>query len=99
MHIIYVCICGPVSFRVKLKLQGSTESYDAEVRLLANKAPSLRMYRRGFTEFTRVVISALGNLHLWGNSKFYLRLRSLPRVNPRSRLQPYSGFDGYNEFG
>jgi len=42
-----------------------------------------RIYRRGFTEFISGVISALGYLTRWGNSKFYLRLRSLPEVSPK----------------
>jgi len=39
-----------------------------------------RIYSGGFTEFTREVISALGYLPLWGSSKFYLRVRSLPGI-------------------
>jgi len=47
-----------------------------------------RIYRSGFTEFTREGISALGSLSLWGDSKFYLRVQSLPGFsrNPRSAL-------------
>jgi len=37
---------------------------------------------RGFPEFTRKGISALGSLPLRCNSKFHLRVRSLPGVNP-----------------
>jgi len=47
-----------------------------------------RIYRRGFTEFTREVISALGYLPVWGNSKFYLRVKSLPGVNPKFPFSP-----------
>jgi len=47
-----------------------------------------RIYRGGFTDFTREGISALGSLPLWGNSKFYLRVRSLPGVNPKPPFSP-----------
>jgi len=50
------------------------------------RAPSLflgrRIYRRGFTDFTREGIFALGSLPLWGNSKCYLRVKILPGVSP-----------------
>jgi len=42
-----------------------------------------RIYRRGFTDFTLEGIFALGSLFLWGNSKFYLRVKSLPGVFPK----------------
>ena len=45
--------------------------------------PSCRIYRRDFTEFFSGVISALGYLPLWGNSRFCLRVRSLPGVSPK----------------
>jgi len=45
--------------------------------------PRRRIYRGGFTEFPRVIIIALGYLPLWGNSKFYIRVRGLPAVNPK----------------
>jgi len=47
-----------------------------------------RMYRGGFTEFTREVLSALGYLPLWGNSTFYLRVGSLPVLNPKPPCSP-----------
>ena len=46
-------------------------------------AASRRIYRRGFTDFSREGISALGSLPLWGYSKFKLRLRGLPGVHPK----------------
>ena len=36
--------------------------------------------RGGFTEFISAVISALGYLPLWGNSKLQFRVQNLPRV-------------------
>jgi len=42
-----------------------------------------RIYRRGFTDFSREGIFTLGSLPLWGNSKFYLRGKSLPGVSPK----------------
>ena len=42
-----------------------------------------RIYRGGFTEFIRKGISALGSLPPWGYNTFNLRIRSLPRVNPK----------------
>ena len=50
--------------------------------------PTRRMYREGFTEFTREEISALGSLPLRGNSKFHLKVRSLPGVNPKPPFSP-----------
>jgi len=42
-----------------------------------------RIYRGAFTEFNREAMSVLGSLPLWGNSEFYVRVRSLPGVNPK----------------
>ena len=42
-----------------------------------------RIYRRDFTDFTREGIFALGSVPLWGNSKFYLRVKSLPGVSEK----------------
>jgi len=50
---------------------------------LATNRHTRRIYRRGFTEFISRVISALGYLPLWGNSKLYIRVRSLPGVSPK----------------
>jgi len=50
-----------------------------------------RIYRGGFTDYTREEISALGSLPLWGNSKFHFRVRSvpsLPGVDPKPPLSP-----------
>jgi len=47
-----------------------------------------RIHRGGFIELIREVISALGYLPLWGTSKFYLRVRSLPGVNPKPPFSP-----------
>ena len=55
---------------------------------LRSREPNLRIYRGGFTEFTREGISAPGSLPLRGNSQFYLRLRSLPGVNPKPLFGP-----------
>jgi len=49
---------------------------------------SRRIYRGSFTEFPREGISALGPLPLWGNSKFYFRVRSLLKVNPNPPFDP-----------
>jgi len=43
-----------------------------------------RVYRGGFKDFTREGIHAMGSLPLWGNSKFYLRVRSVPGVITRN---------------
>ena len=50
--------------------------------------PHRRIYRGGFTQFTREGISALGSLLLWGNSTFYSRVGSLPGVNPNPPSSP-----------
>jgi len=47
-------------------------------------SPYRRTYRRGFADFIQAEILALGSLSLWGNSKFYLRVTSLPGVSPKS---------------
>jgi len=40
----------------------------------------------------RELIPALGYLPLWGNSKFYFRVRSLPGVNPTPPFSPVGGW-------
>ena len=50
----------------------------------ARQPHSRRIYRRGFTDFSREEIFALDSLPLWGNSKLYLRVKSLPWVSPKS---------------
>jgi len=47
-----------------------------------------RIYRRGFTECISAVMSALGYPPLLGNSKFDLRVRSLPRVIAEPLFDP-----------
>jgi len=49
------------------------------------KYKSRQIYQRGFTDFTREEVSALGSLPL---STFYLRVRSLPGVNPKPPSSP-----------
>jgi len=52
-----------------------------------------RIYRGGFTEFTREEISAMGSLPLWEDSNFCLRVRIVPSqgygltLNPGSQQQ------------
>jgi len=50
-----------------------------------NKLPNLP---GGLTELARERISALPPLSLWGNTKFYLRVRSIPGVNPKPPVSP-----------
>ena len=61
---------------------------DRLTRLLHQRRQTGRIYRRSFTDFTRKGIFALGSLPLWGNSKIYLRVRSLPGINPRPPFSP-----------
>jgi len=47
-----------------------------------------RICRRGFTDSTQKGIFALGSLPLWGNSKFYLGVRSVPGVSAEPPFSP-----------
>jgi len=58
--------------------------------------PIRRIYRVGFTEFTRKVITALGYLPLWGSSKFYFRVRRLPGINPKTPFSPIMDSTAYH---
>jgi len=53
------------------------------VSVANGKGADRRIYRRGFTDFSREGNFALGSLPLWGNSKFYFRVKSLPGVSPK----------------
>ena len=62
---------------------GGERREEACARGWRQSALTRRIYRGGFTDSTGGVISALGYLPLWGNSKLYLRVRSLPGVHPK----------------
>ena len=93
---IYMCVCVCVCMNIHICIYIHTYSPQCPLQNLS--ALTHRLLRRqgelkpsnlprGFTEFTREVISAPGYLPLWGNSKFYLRVRSLPGL---TRNPPFS---------
>jgi len=54
-----------------------TISCKGQVSVLPSNLP------KGFPDFSREGIFVLGSLRLWGNSKFYLGVKSLPGVSPK----------------
>ena len=76
-----VCICTYIYSGQEQVSQRDVRAAPPESSL--QTISSRRIYRRGFTDFTREGIFTLGSLPLWGNSKFYLRIKSLPWVSPK----------------
>jgi len=65
-----------------------SESQQLRMALAISSVSYRRIYRGDFTECISGVISALGYVPLWGNSKFYWRVRSLPGVNAKPLFGP-----------